>query len=612
VGALGSSYKSSKPGYLITLWLGGCVALGVIAGICFYFELRLATAGFCLLIAIVILSLLDSFVSSAIFALAGASMLNVFFTPPIYSFQIDKLQDYFPLAAFFITSLAVTSLVRHIRRMELAQRAQARLLDLTHDTVLVRDLNNAITYWNHAAEMLYGWSRIEATGKSVDELLKTTFPSPREEIQRILERDARWEGELVHTKRDGSEVVVASRWTLQHDDKGVPIATLETDNDITQRKRAEELLKRSQAQYLAEAQRLSRTGSFGWNATTGEIFWSEQAFRIFEHDPAIPPTIEMMRRRVHPEDLHLLDEMLSQVSDTADHFDVQHRLLFPDGRVKYLHVVAHGAQGQPDRRQFIGAVMDVTESRQTEAQLRQAQTELARASRVSALGELSASIAHEVGQPLAAIVTNGEACLRWLRRQPLNVKEIEECVTQMTDEGNRAADIVHRVRMLMKGAPSERMTVELNGVVAEAVALIRAEVESHEGTLLLSLASELPPVSADRVQLQQVLINFIINGIQSMASVACKREIVVASAIASDGNVVVSVRDNGPGISEQNLPRLFDAFFTTRSTGMGMGLAICSSIIEAHGGQIWAANNTDGGASFTFSLPPATAAAAAT
>ncbi|MFT4436931.1 ATP-binding protein [Caballeronia sp. 15715] len=605
MGALGSSYKSSKPGYLIGLWLGGCVALGVIAGICFYFELRLATAGFCLLIAIVLLSLLDSFVSSAIFALAGASLLNVFFTPPIYSFQIDKRQDYFPLATFFITSLAVTSLVRHIRRMEQAQRGQARLLDLTHDTVFVRDANNAITYWNHAAELLYGWSRTEATGKIVDELLKTRFPAPREEIQRTLERDGRWEGELVHTKRDGAEVVVASRWTLQLDDKGVPVATLETDNDVTQRKHAEELLRRSQAQYLAEAQKLSRTGSFGWNVTTGEIFWSEQAFDIFEYDPAIPPTIEMARQRVHPEDRILFDEMLSQGSDTTDHFDIQHRLLFPDGRVKYLHVVAHGAHGQSDRRQFIGAVMDITASRQTEAQLLQAQTELARASRVSALGELSASIAHEVGQPLAAIVTNGEACLRWLRRQPLNVKEIEECVTQITDEGNRAADIVHRVRMLMKGAPPERMAVELNGVVAEAAALIRSEVESHEGTLVLSLAPELPPVFADRVQLQQVLINFINNGMQSTGTVARKCEILVASATAMDGNIVVSVRDNGPGISDQNLPRLFDAFFTTRSTGMGMGLAICSSIIEAHGGRIWAANNPDSGATFSFSLPPA-------
>lgn len=605
MGTIGSSYKSSAPGYLVRLWIGGCVALGIIAAVCFYFQLNLATTGFSLLIAIVLLSLLDSFVSSAIFSIVGASLLNVLFTPPIFSFRIQKLQDYFPLMAFFVTSLAITSLVRRSRRMEQTQRAQARLLDLTHDTVFVRDKDEVIAYWNHAAEVLYGWSKAEATGKLAHELLKTVFPAPREEIGQMLLHEGHWEGELVHTKRDGTEVTVASRWTLQHDENGAPVATLETNNDITQRKRAEELLRKSQAQYLAEAQKLSRTGSFGWNVATGEIFWSEQAFEIFEHDPASAPTLETVRRRVHPEDLPIFEQMLSQLSNTADDFDIQLRLLFPGGHIKYLHVVAHGAQGEADKRQFIGAVMDITSMRQTEAQLQQAQNDLARASRISALGELSASIAHEVGQPLAAIVTNGEACLRWLRRQPPNMEEIEGCVTQMTDEGNRAADIVHRVRMLMKGSPPARAAVEMNELVRESTALIRAEVERHEGSLVLLPAPVLPPVLADRVQLQQVLINIIINGMQSMSAVPGKREMVIATTTDPEGNVVVSVRDSGPGISEQNLPRLFDAFFTTRSTGMGMGLAICSSIIESHGGQIWAANNPDGGATFSFSLPAA-------
>ncbi|MFM0203372.1 ATP-binding protein [Paraburkholderia fungorum] len=610
--ALGSSRQSSTPGYLIGLWIGGCVALAAIAGICFDLQVRLATTGFCMLIAVVLLSLLDSFVSSAIFSLVGAALLNVLFTPPIFSFQIEKLQDVFPLAAFLITSLAVTTLVRRIRRMEQMQRAQARLLDLTHDTVFVRDTAGVIIYWNHAAEVLYGWSKAEATGKAADDLLKTVFPAPRDEVQRMLLRDGHWEGELTHTRRDGSQVIVASRWTLQHDDKNAPSAMLETNNDITERKRAEELLRRSQAQYLAEAQKLSRTGSFGWNIATGEIFWSEEAFAIFEQDPASAPGIGTIRERVHPEDLRVFERMLHDVGETADGFDIEHRLLFPDGRVKYLHVVAHRAEGQPDRRQFIGALMDVTEAKQTEARLQQAQNELARASRITALGELSASIAHEVGQPLAAIVTNGEACLRWLRREPLNMEEIEGCVTQITDEGNRAAGIVQRVRMLMKGAPPERTAVGMNQLIEEAAKLIRAEVERHAGALVLSLGSNLPDVLGDRVQLQQVLINLIVNGMQSMSAAASRREMVVTSTSDPEGNVVVSVRDSGPGISEQNLPRLFDAFFTTRSTGMGMGLAICSSIIEAHGGQIWAANNPEGGATFSFSLPAAAAVAALT
>lgn len=483
------------------------------------------------------------------------------------------------------------------------QRSQARLLDLTHDTVFVRDQNEVITYWNHAAETLYDWKREETIGKVADELILTLFPLPREEIQQLYICDGHWEGELVHTKRDGSGVIVASRWTLQRDERGAPLATLETNNDITQRKLAEELLRKSQAQYLGEAQKLSRTGSFGWNASTGEVFWSEQAANIFEYDVAMTPTIDMLRQRVHPDDMPVSGQLFAQVGSSKGDFDIEYRLLFPDRRVKHVHVVAHRTTGQPDNRQFIGAVMDVTGAKQTEEQLRQAQNELARASRVTALGELSASIAHEVGQPLAAIIMNAEAGLRWLYSQPLNLEEIEGCMTQIADEGNRAAEIVQRVRKLMKGAPPDRALVEVNELIDEVMALIRGEVKNLGGSLALNLAPGLPAVLGDRVQLQQVLINIIVNGVQAMAAVDGERELVVGSRLENEENVVVAVRDSGPGISKENLPRLFEAFFTTRSTGMGM--AICSSIIEAHGGQIWASNNPEGGSTFSFSLPPA-------
>jgi C4-dicarboxylate-specific signal transduction histidine kinase len=247
----------------------------------------------------------------------------------------------------------------------------------------------------------------------------------------------------------------------------------------------------------------------------------------------------------------------------------------------------------------------VTRAKQTEEQLRHAQSELERVSRVTALGELSASIAHEVGQPLSAIVTNGEACLRWLHRQPTNMEEIEGCVSRMTDEGNRAAEIVKRVRTLMKGAPPDRAPIAVNDVVEEAIALVGWDIERQSGSLTRRLATELPLVLGDRVQLQQVLINLIINGLQSIESVNGKRELLVQSRVDPEGNVVVAVKDSGAGIREANLPRLFEPFFTTRSSGMGMGLAVSSSIVDAHGGQIWASNNPDGGATFSFSLPPA-------
>jgi C4-dicarboxylate-specific signal transduction histidine kinase len=227
----------------------------------------------------------------------------------------------------------------------------------------------------------------------------------------------------------------------------------------------------------------------------------------------------------------VLEQTLAKASSSTAHFDFEHRLLFPDGRTKHLRVVAHATSDQPNNKQFIGAVMDVTRAKQTEEQLRHAQSELERVSRVTALGALSASIAHEVGQPLSAIVTNGEACLRWLHRQPTNMEEIEGCVSRMTDEGNRAAEIVKRVRTLMKGAPPDRAPIAVNDVVEEAIALVGWDIERQSGSLTRRLATELPLVLGDRVQLQQVLINLIINGLQSIESVNGKRELLVQSRV---------------------------------------------------------------------------------
>ncbi|WP_321927710.1 ATP-binding protein [Paraburkholderia guartelaensis] len=609
MGSVGSTNKRSEWRYLGALWVFGCLALGLLTWICFALQLSIATTGFGMLIVIVLLSLLDSFVSSAIFSMCGAALLNVYFTPPIFSFAIAKPQDYLPLLAFLISSLAVTSLVRRIRHAERVQRDQARLLNLTHDAIFVHLSGGHILFWNRAAESLYGWRADEAVGKVTHELLQTVFPESLEHLEKTLERDGFWEGELTHTRRDGTEVIVASRWTLQRDDQGRPHTILETNNDITHRRHAEELVRRSQAQYLAEAQRLSHTGSFGWNVDTGEVFWSEEAFRIYEVDPAVQPTIQTVLTQFHPDDRPIFDALDRRLRAGVDRFDIEHRLLFADGRTKHVRVVGHAHdQG---RRQFIGALMDVTGARQTAGKLRQLEGELSRASRASALGELSASIAHEVGQPLAAIVTNGEACQRWLERTPPNIKEVISCVKEITDEANRAADIVQRVRRLMKGAPPEQLPVDVAELVQEVVVLVRTEADRNRCSLAVE-TGEIPlRVMGDRVQLQQVLINMAINAMQAMSVVPGRRRLEVAVVQAEGDKVVFSVRDNGPGVSEENLPRLFDAFFTTRREGMGMGLAICASIVEAHGGNIWAANNPEGGSTFSFSLPSAPAAVSA-
>ena len=244
------------------------------------------------------------------------------------------------------------------------------------------------------------------------------------------------------------------------------------------------------------------------------------------------------------------------------------------------------------------------EAKRAEEQLQALQAELAHATRVTTLGELSASIAHEVGQPLAAIVTSGEACLRWLGHRTPQPEEVRACVEHMIAEGRRASEIVLRIRSLTKRASPQKTRLELNDVVNEVVSLVQREVVNHRVSLRLKLASGLPPLLGDRVQLQQVLINLVMNGIQAMADIGDDpRELLIESRRDNDGHVVVAVQDFGPGIDPANADRLFDAFFTTKSDGMGMGLSICRSIIEAHGGRVWASNNAGHGAVFQFSLP---------
>jgi len=287
-----------------------------------------------------------------------------------------------------------------------------------------------------------------------------------------------------------------------------------------------------------------------------------------------------------------------------------------DGR--RVPVLLGGALMEGSQEHGVGFVLDLTERKEAEAELATRrveakraqerllalQEELAHATRVTTLGELSASIAHEVGQPLGAIVTSGEACLRWLGHRTPQPEEVRACVEHVIAEGRRASEIVLRIRSLTKGDAPQKTQLELNDVVNEVVALVQREVLHHRISLRLKLASELPPLFGDRIQLQQVLINLVMNGIQAMADIGDNpRELQIESRLDHGGQVVVAVQDSGPGIDPANADRLFEAFFTTKSNGMGMGLSICRSIIEAHRGQLWVSSNAGHGANFQFSLP---------
>ena len=356
-------------------------------------------------------------------------------------------------------------------------RGQARLLDLTHDSIFVRDMGDVITYWNRGAEELYGWQRDEAVGTVSHQLMQTVFPVALEDITAQLFRVGRWEGELIHTKRDGSRLTLSSRWSLQRDERGRPVATMETNNDITERNHAQEALRRTQA-------------------------------------------------------------------------------------------------------------------------------ELAHVNRVMTLGELTASIAHEVNQPLAGIVTNGAASLRWLDRKPPELDEARSAVQSMIDDGMRASEVIKRIRALSKKTELQKVRLSVNDLIDDVIRLVEREVLDQLVSLRLDIASALPAVLGDRVQLQQVIINLVMNGMDAMASVTGRpRELVIRAHRHEGEQVLIEVRDSGVGIEPQVIDNLFNAFFTTKPNGMGMGLSISRSIIEAHGGRIWATRNSGAGATFHFTLP---------
>ena len=781
-------------------------------------------------------------------------------------------------------------------------REPASLLDLTHEAIFICERNGTIKYWNRGAEELYGWPAEQAVGRVTWELLKTIYPRPFQQIEEEVIGAGRWEGELVQTRQDGSQVIVASRWSLQRDDSSAPTAILVFNNDITRRKRAESLfagekrilemaatggslaeildslcrlveehapgvlasillldgnrlrhgggpslptaytdaingmaigasagscgtaayrgeqvivediandplwadyrdlalshslhacwstpvlsphgeviatfamyyreprrptrddreiidqithlagvaiqqksaqekLQRSEA-YLAEAQKLTHTGSWAWDVRNQKVlFCSEEMFRIYGLDPQEPPTREKFRQRIHPDDRDWaagkMDEALREKVDSFG----EYRVVRPDGTIRHVNASGHPVVDEhgeliewvgtdvdvterkrtelerqrlallveqaadlmaiadlsggtpiylneaglkmvgfdsweeartrrgihymfPEDRQFVNEVLwptvlekgswsgemqfrhfktgdpipvlytafriddpetgqpvnvgnvcrDITQQKQTEAQARETdrryremQTELAHANRVATMGQLTASIAHEVNQPIAAMVTNAQAALRWLLAGTRNLDEVQQALTRIVRDGIRAGEVVNRSRALIKKAPPSKDRLGINGVILEIIELTRGEAVRNGISISTDLADNLPAVEADRVQLQQVLVNLIVNAIEAMGATSeGPRELLISTGKAETGAVLVALQDSGPGLEAAMLERAFESFYTTKPTGLGMGLSICRSIIEAHGGQLWASRNQRRGATFQFTLP---------
>jgi PAS domain S-box-containing protein len=413
--------------------------------------------------------------------------------------------------------------------------------------------------------------------------------------------------EKEYFRKDGSRlpVLVGSAVFEKGRDEGVSFVL-----DLSEQKRAKEALLRSET-YLAEAQKLSQTGSFGWDVSSGRIYWSQETYRIFECDLQTEPTLELMFHRTHPEDRALFRQLIDRVSQERRDFDFEYRLLMPNESVKYLRVVGHrSTEDESGNFEFFGAVTDITGRKlaekalqQNEVCLRQTQAELAHISRVTTTGELAASIAHEINQPLMGVVTNASASLRYLGWDTPNLVAAKEAICAIIRDGNRASDVVSRMRGLFKKARPEKEALDINEATEEVLLLTRGEARKNQVSLRMELATNLPSVRADRVQVQQVVMNLILNGIQAMSGVEDRERVVIVRTQPGEGDQVrVAVQDCGIGIDPLDLERIFEPFHTTKAGGMGMGLSISRSIVESHGGRLWATPNDGPGATFQFTL----------
>jgi PAS domain S-box-containing protein len=423
-------------------------------------------------------------------------------------------------------------------------------------------------------------------------------------LEEALSGGARYAAECRVFRPTGEVRIVHSQGYVRRDTSGRPTLMFGTVQDISDRKRAEKALQQSQF-YLNEGQHLAHMGSWAFNPT-GFTYWSSALFQLHGLDPhGKPPTIEEYLALVHPEDRDTMEQEIQKMLVDHRQFDFTKRIVRPDGNIRYVRCVGVPVTEGTTFKGFMGTGIDVTEEEvleQERERIRQLETELAHTNRVSMLGEMAASLAHEIKQPIAAAITSANTCIEWLAHEPPNVDRARAAAARIDKYGNRAAEIIDRIRSLYRKSPPQRELVDVNGIIQEMLTLLKGEATRYPIAVRAELTAGLPKIMADRVQLQQVFMNLVLNAIEAMKDSG--GELTVKSQL-QDGQLQFSVSDTGLGLPKEKamMEQIFSAFYTTKPQGSGMGLAISRSIVESHGGRLWATANKGRGATFQFTLP---------